>query len=134
MSGQWEVVRGKNERRNKPQPPKATNKPADQKNKKNILNNVKLEELCEYFLERKYALKLSKYVLSVPKSQVQSLYSGKQNNKEQKQQEKVKHKEPKKQETKKPKAPTEPPKPKPPKSIEAGLIVVRKHLNNSIFW
>ncbi|KAF7279687.1 hypothetical protein GWI33_006848 [Rhynchophorus ferrugineus] len=106
MSGQWEVVRGKSDRRNKPQPPKSANKPAEQKNKKNILNNVKLEEL-------------------LPKSQVQNLYSGKQNNKEQhKQQEKVKHKEPKKQETKKPKAPPEPPKPKPPKSIEAGLIAI----------
>lgn len=46
MSGQWEVVKGKNERRSKVPIPKPTNKIGEDKSKKkNVLNGVKIEEV-----------------------------------------------------------------------------------------
>ncbi|CAG9768719.1 unnamed protein product [Ceutorhynchus assimilis] len=104
MSGQWEVVKGKNERRSKVPVPKIAVKQSENKSKKpNILNGVKIEE-----------------VLS--KTQVQNLYSG---NKENKLQEKTtKANDVKKPEKKANKAPSEPQKPKPPKSIEAALLAI----------
>ncbi|XP_066249199.1 transmembrane protein 214 isoform X1 [Euwallacea similis] len=103
MSGQWEVVRGKNDKRSKLPVPKENNKQPDFKGKKsNILNGVRIEDV-------------------LPKSQVQNLYSGKPTNKENKPHEKTKPTETKKPEKKSSKPPAEPPKPKPPKSIEAGL-------------
>lgn len=111
MSGQWEVVKGKNERRSKVPIPKPTNKIGEDKSKKrNVLNGVKIEEV-------------------LPKSQMQNLYAGKPN----KPQEKPKQAEVKKPEKKASKGPSEPPKPKPPKSIEAGLLTISTEEFNLVY-
>lgn len=115
MSGQWEVVGRKNDRRSKVPVPKGNNQPVPNKNNKaNILNGVKIEEV-------------------LPKSQVQKLYSGKQSNKENKQPEKTKNVETKKIEKKANKPASDPPKPKPPKSIEAGLLSIDSEEFSSVY-
>ncbi|XP_050295863.1 transmembrane protein 214 [Anthonomus grandis grandis] len=109
MSGQWEVVRGKNDRKSKLPVSKTAGKQTNEgkPKKTNILNGVRIDEV-------------------LPKSQVQNLYSGKQANKENKPVvEKQKVNETKKPEKKSNnKGPSETPKPKPPKSIEAGLLAI----------
>lgn len=48
MSGQWEVVGKKKDRGSKLPVPKSNNNNKEGKNKKNILNAVKIEEVCKY--------------------------------------------------------------------------------------
>ncbi|KAL1501959.1 hypothetical protein ABEB36_007180 [Hypothenemus hampei] len=116
MSGQWEVVKGRNERRSKLPVPKTNGQQRpDSKSVKttNLLNGVKIEEV-------------------LPKSQLQKLYLGKQSNKDNKVQEKsTKVHDNGKKPTKKPTTtnvtnnkPLEPPKPKLPKSIDSGLLAI----------
>ncbi|KAH1000815.1 hypothetical protein HUJ04_013100 [Dendroctonus ponderosae] len=103
MSGQWEIVKAKNDRRSKVPVPKANNKQPDGKAKKtNILNGIQLEDV-------------------LPKSQMQNLYSVKTSaSKDTKPAAKTKQKGEKKPNKSSP----EPPKPKLPKSIEAALLAI----------
>ncbi|KAJ8925970.1 hypothetical protein NQ315_009825 [Exocentrus adspersus] len=103
MSEKWEVVTKRKDKTSKLPQLKATlaGKTNNKEAKKNPLNGVKIEEV-------------------LPKSQVQNLYSNKENKKPQ-DKNKPLDKSEKKAQTQKKDKPQEPPKPKPPKTIQSAL-------------